>query len=420
MDKFIKVGVAVAVAFSLSFAANPLWNKGVKGGQVMFPWIAACWDDPDANELDDEDPCYTELGGWWFGFVSFGDPTNTPGYTTRCPPEVGEDEGAVSNSDVYIKARVGLDLPDNTSNWPSFSGPDYLEDSGHKCKGPPITFIEDGSSMLPGNGLELELKIGGGDGLYEPDIAAVAVNFSTPVGAEKDMTNYNGFCLRYESDHNNTAHDFKFELGWLEKKQGAIIHGYDTWLADIPETGGYGTPKTVDFRWGTGRGLPDEGDDCTYSDQCKKVGDFFKDGWNLLYDEKTDGSKHPEGTLELARTKMTAVKIRLKNSNGTPPPAVKFKIIEFGFAGNCTGSTGQPTPIVSTLVKQNAAKFNLTGRTLSMLSEKASVQIINLQGALVQAKTLAKNETMDLSSLPTGVYMVRIPAIGYSSRIMIK
>jgi hypothetical protein len=418
MDKFIKVGVAVAVAFSLSFAADPLWYKGVKGGQVMFPWIAECWADPDADEYDDEDPCYTTIGGWWFGFVSFGDKSSNPNYEERCPPVIGEDPGAKASPNVYIKANID-------GSWVSFSGPDYYPDSGHDCKGPPVTYIEDGASRLPGNGLELEFRVGTGDGIYEPDIAAVAVNFSTPtpdnrVMVERDMTNYNGFCLRYESDHSNTENDFKFELGWLEKSQGAIIHGYDTWLADIPETGGYGIPKTVDFRWGTGKGLDGEGENCDYSATCKKVGDFFKDGWNLLYDEKTDGSLHPEGTLELARTKMAAVKIRLKNANKYSIEPVKFKIIEFGFAGNCTGSTGQPTPIVSTLVKQNTAKFSLAGRTLSMLSEKASVQIINLQGALVKTKTLAKNETMDLSSLPTGVYMVRIPAIGYSSRIMIK
>jgi hypothetical protein len=418
MDKFQKVGVAVAVAFILSFAdgGDPLWFKGVKGGQVMFPWIADCWDRPGADEYDSEDICYTTMGGWWFGFVAFGD--KELDIETRCPPVDGEDEGAKSNTNVYINANIG-------GSFVSFSGPDYLEDSGHDCKGPPITYIEDGTSRLPGNGLELQLKVGGGDGKDEPDIAAVAVNLSTPTNEaksmiERNMTQYGGFCLKYESDHTD-EHDFKFELGWREKEQGEIVYGYDTWLADIPVTGG--ATRTVDFRWGQGKGLPftdesasaiDVGVECDYSATCHKVGDFFKDGWNILYNY--EGKKHPEGTLELARTKMTAIKIRLKNSDGTPKPLVNFKIIEFGFAGDCSAST----PITTSTLVRNTAKFNLAGRTFSMLSEKASVQIINLQGALVQTKTLAKNETMDLSSLPTGVYMVRIPAIGYSSRIMLK
>ncbi|GBU25728.1 hypothetical protein R83H12_02383 [Fibrobacteria bacterium R8-3-H12] len=51
----------------------------------------------------------------------------------------------------------------------------------------------------------------------------------------------------------------------------------------------------------------------------------------------------------------------------------------------------------------------------------AIVQVINLQGAVVHAQTLTPaNSSMNLSKLPTGVYMLHAPALGYVNKIMLK
>jgi hypothetical protein len=64
-------------------------------------------------------------------------------------------------------------------------------------------------------------------------------------------------------------------------------------------------------------------------------------------------------------------------------------------------------------------KFNMNGRILSA-NFAGSVQVINLQGAVVAKKTLAANESMNLANLPVGIYMVRSKNRGIVQKIMVK
>jgi hypothetical protein len=398
MDKFIKVGVAVAVAFGLSFA-EPLWRSttgggsenggidGVPGGQVQFPWVVTCWE--GGGDVSNKDhPCYKDVGGWWYGYIA------TPHETVK---ECDGDQ-STDNDKVLV----------NINGWKSFVGPDYHPST---CEGPPITNPDNGNFLI-GDGLELRFQVGNGiPSIWEPDIAAVAVNLSGDGETDKNMVSYNGFCLTYSSTH-TAAHDFAMELGWWEgTENGDGSYGFDTWIAPINVGTGI---QVQNFTWNGA-----EGTETYFNNLYKKKGDFMQQGWD---DGDPDIVKRRAGApfpISIATEKMRSVKIRLKNADATiADQTVDFTIYQFGFLNDC--NIEGLTSIVAKGAVQNAAKFNLAGRTFSMLSEKASVQIINLQGALVQTKTLAKNETMDLSSLPTGVYMVRIPAIGYSSRIMLK
>jgi hypothetical protein len=67
----------------------------------------------------------------------------------------------------------------------------------------------------------------------------------------------------------------------------------------------------------------------------------------------------------------------------------------------------------------SAYKFNVNGRSLSA-NFAGTVQVINLQGAVVAKKTLAADESMSLANLPVGIYMVRSENRGIVQKIMVK
>jgi hypothetical protein len=358
------------------------------GGQVMFPWIVDCWESSGADEGNPDDPCYKDYGGWWFGFVAGpaqGDPA--------CPDGRNVD-GYKSTETNKVEAKI-------KGKWESIVGPDY-----DTCEGPAISDPENGDSFLDG-ALEVKLTTGGGlkgPPTWDPDMAVLAVNLNTPPYAkETDMSKYaQGFYLKYESDH-TADHTLQLVLGW-EEGIGGIEYGYDTWFAPIKVGTGV---QTQEFRWAK-EAEPAGGTKL-------KAGDFIQEGW----DDGSQGAlKFAENTIVTAVTKMQAIKIELKNQTMVEQPPVNFKIIEFGFVGG-----PDPFPIAPIVRKapQNIAKFSLNGKVLSLSSvaKPVSVQIIDLQGALVHTQTLASG-SINLSHLPAGVYIVRSPAIGYSGRIMLK
>lgn len=62
------------------------------------------------------------------------------------------------------------------------------------------------------------------------------------------------------------------------------------------------------------------------------------------------------------------------------------------------------------------------GRFVSLSVERSAfVQVVNLQGAVVHTQTLSSaNDKMNLSSLPTGIYMVRVPSLNYTNKLILK
>jgi hypothetical protein len=412
VNKFQKVGLAVLLAISMSAATYlPVWNKEMQGGQAFFPKVEECWRAaPPGSDTDSDYPCYKNYGGWWFGYVS-GPAVPSVDF---CLDGIRDSLVSQSNGTNYAKAKIG------GQNYVSIVGPDWVDDTAHKCEGPPVTDIENGQSLLPGNGLEVELKVGAGingPDVYDPDVAAVAVNLSNPpydnvnqppADVGTDMSGYGGFYLKYESNH-TAEHDFALELGWDE-----AIYNYDTWLGFIKPASGVATQE---FMW------PASLESEKLTGVARQAGDFWQQGYSFYPTQDAAVHGNAAGQTEFGNSiktavkKMQAVKFRLKQMDGTDVvPPIKFKIIEFGLLSR------DHVPVISKKAVQNVAKFNLNGRMLSMLSPVAkpvSVQVINLQGSLVHSQTLA-NGSINLSHLPAGIYIVRSPALGYSGRIMLK
>ncbi|MCL2283523.1 MAG: T9SS type A sorting domain-containing protein [Fibromonadales bacterium] len=385
MNRLKMVGLAIALATGLSFAQGSLWTPDAPFGIVYFDWIVECINGPAFNETDSEDPCYKDHGGWWFGFVagpSSGDTMKACGPSSTKSTELN-----------YLKAKIG-------GNIVSFVGPDYTN-----CEGPAVTNIDDGTSLLE-NSLELQFSIGNGekipaDDLYEPDIAALAVNLSwadnkagLSPNIPRDFSNKNGFCLTYESDHKEfSAKDegLGIELGWIEDEASSKNKiPYDVWHTKIPVGSGI---QVKDFPWTGGEG---------------GTGVFRQEGWSSA-----------PWPLSKAIGEMRSVKIRLKGYEETK---VNFKLYQFGWAGECT--TPGSTPIASGAKVASAVNFNMVNNIVNMtVSKPAAVQVINLHGKVVYSQNLTVANTvqkMNLNNLPTGVYMIRVPSLGYTNKIIVK
>jgi len=407
MNRFKIVGFAMVFAAGMVLAAGtPWWTAKAPHGQVAFPWVVACKDDD--SKFDDQNPdneCWSTLGGWWFGYIAgpvIGPNTNGCRVDMAGLPPGTSKKGDAKTTN-YVEAKIN-------GNMVSFVGTDYPT-----CLGPDVTNRLDGVSTLLDGYLDLEFAVGegiNGEGepkKWEPSIAALGVNFSTPPGGlkgteipvfvEKDMTSFGGFCLKYESDHTKSD-NFSLRLGWDQTGVTADKNRfkYDPWIAKIPPGTGI---QTKDFLW-------------TYPDslkaKCKvggKCGDFEQEGW-------ADGAL----PITSALTKMLSVNLDFSSYT---PGVIHFKLYAFGPAGTCDGDFEGNTPIIPSKNIKNV-NFTLNGRMLSVdVAKPAMVQIYNLQGAIVKSQTLSPNSnTMNLSNLPTGIYMVRSSSLGYTSRIVIK
>lgn len=397
MNRFQKAGLAVVFAAGAIFAGDPLWWNGIEHGQVTFPWIFDCKYGPNSTfqETESNDPCFKTLGGWWFGTV-YGPSVEANADTYNCGTSKTRKSGV---NKVVLKNLKGGEK--------SFNGADYSS-----CEGPSVTNIETGESLLEGDYLEVEFTIGPGDyPNFAPDGVSLAVGLSTPADphnpllTKRDMTQYSkGFCIKYTSDHDATSSangsngsDVAFELDWNDKApppDGDPL--YDTWLHYIAPAS---TPTVLNMTWeGAYKGAE------RYTSNTQ--GDFSQDNW-------ADPSP---GNLEKAVKGLAQIAIRLK---GYEAKTVNFKLYQFGFLGDCDGNPNVPIISKNTL---NGVNFTLSNRMLSAsIAKPAAVQIYNLQGAVVKSQTLSpSNNTMNLNNLPTGIYMVRSPSLGYTSRIVVK
>ncbi|MCL1956301.1 MAG: T9SS type A sorting domain-containing protein [Fibromonadales bacterium] len=395
MNRFQKAGLAIIFASSMIFAAgSPWWTPSAPHGQVAFPWVVDCKDDDSVfDEQNPNNDCFKKMGGWWFGYIA--GPV-IGGNANGCRVDMAGKTPGQSTAENYVKAKINGETK-------SFVGPDYPD-----CQGPDVTNRADGTSYLNGV-LEVELAVGtgiNGPEKWEPSIAALATNFSTPAGGDKgtvppvfvkrDMTKYgDGFCLKYESD-NDITDKFFLILGWDETdaENSPGRNFYDPYYALIPPAA---TPTTKDFTWSTS---------CSGTEP-RICGDFEQEGW----------SKANAQEITKAIKEMMSVKISLQSYT---PKKVNFKLYAFGPKGTCDGVVPNPNPIIPGKNIQNV-NFTLNGRMLSAsISKPAVVQIYSLQGAIVKSQTLTPDGKMNLSNLPTGIYMVRSPSLGYTSRIVLK
>jgi hypothetical protein len=401
MNKFQKASLAIIVATGMAFAAGSLWRVGAPYGIAQFDWIQTCLADPDFDETDSEDPCYKQHGGWWFGYVA--GPSSGPA-VGEC--DLKRNEAFKSDpANNYVKAKID-------DQWVSFVGPDY---DSPPCQGPPFTDKEAGGAYLIDHGLELELNIGPGvDATYQPAIAAVGINFSQPKSnglsppTDRDFTSKGGFCLTYELSGLDGQPEaaFAMELGWNEddaaqEPESAKVP-YDTWFHPIPPGSGV---QVKDFPWTA----------------------FEQEGWSTV-----------PWALAKATGEMRSLKIRLKApaTPYNPIGPVRFKLIQLGWKGECDakscarddlescgGSKQPPVPIISGGAAVANASFKQAGRIFNLLAsveKPVAVQVINLQGAIVHSQTMSANNAMNLSNLPTGIYMLRLPSLGYTSKVILK
>jgi len=246
MNKVQKVGLAIVFAAGMAFA-QLLWTVDADHGQVQFPWVVECTSSPDFNESNSDDPCYKKKGGWWFGYVS-GWETGEDAQVgpKKCVGAAGMPPDGGSTSLVNkVEAKIN-------GSFVNFAGADYPE-----CEGPSTTDGRNGASLMSPDGLEFRLTVGKGfilDPDYEPSLAGFGVNFGEyPTGAfAKNLESKGGFCLTYSSDHENTRKgnagaQMTLALGWDEGIKTALVKGYDTWYAKIPESNGQVVTK--DFTW---------------------------------------------------------------------------------------------------------------------------------------------------------------------------
>jgi len=402
VNRIQKFGLAVIAASSMAFAIDPWWTWDAPYGQVAFPWVQDCQDDDSKFDVDNPDNvCFKTLGGWWFGYLA--GPGLKPN-VNDCRIDMAGKSPGQSTEENFVKAKIN-------GTWVSFVGPDNDGSDANGppvCNGPDVTNRKTGDSYLSDE-KALSIQLGVGTGIngpdkWDPSIAALATNFSTPPGGDqgdvipvfvkKDMSSFGGFCVKYESDH-TAADNFTFTLGWDETDAETVDDRakYDGWKAAIPAGTGV---QTKEFTW--------PADFATSCAGKLKCGDFEQEGWSKTY----------AYAIDTAITKMTSIKF---NFQAYTPKIINFKLIAFGPKGAC----GEATPIVPGKIK-GGVNFTMEGKTLmASISKSAVVQIYNLRGAVVQSQTLTpSNNKMNLGGLPTGIYLVRAPSLGITSRIVVK
>jgi len=234
-----------------------------------------------------------------------------------------------------------------------------------------------GGASKIGNAFKLRYYAGPQESATKPGLAAFGANLRKNEKAEgSDVASKGGICVVYESNA-----ELKVELGWDE-----VAYNYNTFQAVLPASP---TKRSIDLAWDA-------------SAAGRTSGDFSRDTWSPTFD------------IAMALNDLRAIKFPLKNVDAVGINA-EFSLYELGWIGTCSGS-----PILSS-PKNSNVNFSMVGRMVSMsVKEPTVVQVISLQGAVVHSQTITSASSMNLSKLPTGIYMLRAPSLGYTSRILLK
>jgi len=338
MNKFQKVGLAVAFASGMAVSAGNLWGPDANDFpslQVRVPDVEECWaENQTANETN---PCYNQAG-WWYGYEYEG----------------GSVEVRKENSWVAFKT------------------------------GTTLTAAADGASLIDSDRLWVKITGKSKDGTAWGG-AGIGFDYGAPKEAHANIEACLGYKIKYRSDGL-----VNFKLGHDEK----VYSDQCTREFDLPPKS---TPTEVSLTW----------DQFQFPSWCTSNGPA-----NIVPFDKP---------LKEAES----VKIAAPATQSTTPNTVNFELYEFGFIGSlgcAIGGHGGGNPILTRNVAATGLNFSISGRTVSMSVKKdATVQVINLQGAVVHTQTLTpSNGSMNLSKLPTGVYMIRVPALEYVNKIMLK
>jgi len=205
-------------------------------------------------------------------------------------------------------------------------------------------------------------------------------------GADKTTENISGkegVCVTYSMGEAGEGKAF-LELGWNE-----AANGYNTWVFPFAASSDW---KIVDLAWSE-----------------------FQKSWT---------GTNP--AIDVATGQAEALKFKGQNKAASPV-SYGFSLCEVGWKGTCTGCSGSGgqegggSAIINKII--SSGKFNLVGRNLSLVnigSASATVQVINMQGAVVAKKTLTENKAMSLANLPAGIYFVRSADLRISQKIVLK
>jgi hypothetical protein len=346
VNKFQKIGLAVAAAFGASFAAGDLWGPKTDDFpslQVKVPDMLACW--AENTNPSAENPCYSTTAGWWFAYG-------------------------------YAGGSAEVRKQGSWENW---------------GQGVSLTLETDGSSLIDPGALCARLTAVSEDGTKYGG-SAIGFNFKEPETNTENITGKGGYCITYSSDG-----PLKLTLGHDE----SVYTDECAYEYNLPAKSSAGA---TNLSW----------------DQ------FDLPGWCKT--SPPTGGK-PVVTKDAALSTAKSLKIATAANQTQSAEIITLALYQFGWKDSgcneqvaVTDCGGGGAPIIS--VRANAAdvKFSMAGKVLSLFVGKAaSVQIINLQGALVHSQALvASNNIVNLNSLPAGAYMVRIPALGYTSKILVK
>jgi len=405
MNKIKILAVAMASLASTSFAAGDLWNFatllekencGKFCGQVHTPGAIYCWNQTEQTEANGYGrPCFDGTGGWWFGYADEGGAIKdavsskdvfVPKGVTDCNTDPKPSEARAPTIEKYIEPAEGSKTGQRTE-WITNTVAGTVSKAGHY-------YIK---GYGTGDGTEgLDFKLVNPAGTDEnPSLSGFGFNWRGKKECEHDDfekayvenigSKGTGLCIVYKADKAGVD----VELGWNES-----LYEYNTWVAKLPAAAsGW---KTLNIKW-----------------------DVFSFSW--------EGEEAPF-PLETALTQAEALKFVFKNKT-TTPETIRFQLKELGWRGSCSGTaeelppcencgSGNPNPIIGGKIASGYG-FNLKDRTLTA-NFAGPVIIVNLQGKVVAKKILAANESMNLSNLPVGIYMVRSGSTKIVQKIMVK
>ena len=237
---------------------------------------------------------------------------------------------------------------------------------------------EMGGSLISG-AIEVRLTAAGDGTDYGG--AGVGFDFKADKSGQNIQSLSTGYCITYTSDA-----ALEFKLGHNETT-------YDDGCTRQFMLPARSTPGAVSLTWSQ----------------------FAFPGWCA-------GASRPKPIVPEAvpLTDAVAVKIATPSQQENTPATYHINIYQFGWGNTCNND-------VSVSIKPGSAaasvNFKMVGRsfTLNSIEKPVAVQVINLQGAVVYSQTLTSaNKTMNLSNLPTGVYMLRAPDLGFTNKVILK
>ncbi|MBR4785980.1 MAG: T9SS type A sorting domain-containing protein [Fibrobacter sp.] len=138
---------------------------------------------------------------------------------------------------------------------------------------------------------------------------------------------------------------------------------------------------------------------------------------DLLWEKFNNPFALPIGKSENpAFAQAVAIKLKFQGEAGTKAKG-EFFLKKIGSLGQCSGGTDAIKPVVNSQVN-----VSVLGRMVNFggVVPSAKVSVMDLQGHIVKSATAAS--AMDLSSLPAGIYMLRVQGHGvnHMQKIILK